>query len=549
MGIFRQFPYSNFHELNLDWIMRHLHDLEKEWADFEVDWSKDVEEQVNKWLEEHPEATTTVQDDSLTTAKYKDQSVTFEKLNNDALNDIYDGKIIYDVEGVPIEQHQMRASYGRQFVSRKPIAYYTNDANYVYIQSAVYIDTVDHFILGFCTKDSSFSMLVEVESDFLTIVRRTAGMSLGHVNDLTFNPNTNKIYCAVMSYGAYANKLVEIDYTSLAITGAIAVADDTVYQVSYDQKNKVYFIGTHTNGIYDENFNLIKEFAKHDISAEVGEPIVDQGSTIINDTYILAANHPQRYYLTSYRWDTGDIDQIQEYHKIYWYDEVEAIAAKAATNELYVFSGQRYVTVLKSQTNIDSADVELASMFNNGIEIPADSDLNDYYQTGKYFVRSGTTAATITNIAPKCNNRASTLYVFTLGYDSLMQIQFGSSAAVIAQFRTRIGANEWGAWTDFTSAPTQQSIGGPVDLEGGTVQIPTAVLNSATYITICFTRGTRAGSVTLPAITIRNGEAADGVCIMARNDRYWNFTISATGLITITGAAGTNAPYVRIISA
>lgn len=35
---------------------------------------------VDAWLDEHPEATTTVQDDSLTTAKYQDRSVTGAKL-------------------------------------------------------------------------------------------------------------------------------------------------------------------------------------------------------------------------------------------------------------------------------------------------------------------------------------------------------------------------------------------------------------------------------------------------------------------------------------
>ena len=45
----------------------------------------DLQGYVNSWLEAHPEATTTVEDDSLTTAKYKDESVTLAKLNDDVL--------------------------------------------------------------------------------------------------------------------------------------------------------------------------------------------------------------------------------------------------------------------------------------------------------------------------------------------------------------------------------------------------------------------------------------------------------------------------------
>ena len=37
---------------------------------------------VNEWLDEHPEATTTVQDNSLTTAKYKNNSITYAKLES-----------------------------------------------------------------------------------------------------------------------------------------------------------------------------------------------------------------------------------------------------------------------------------------------------------------------------------------------------------------------------------------------------------------------------------------------------------------------------------
>lgn len=54
-------------------------------------------EHVDNWLDEHPEATTTVQDDSLTTAKYKDKSVTEAKLA-----DAVSGKINTNVENVAL---------------------------------------------------------------------------------------------------------------------------------------------------------------------------------------------------------------------------------------------------------------------------------------------------------------------------------------------------------------------------------------------------------------------------------------------------------------
>ena len=34
MGFFNNFPYTNFHELNLDWIINQVRKLDKDFADF-----------------------------------------------------------------------------------------------------------------------------------------------------------------------------------------------------------------------------------------------------------------------------------------------------------------------------------------------------------------------------------------------------------------------------------------------------------------------------------------------------------------------------------
>lgn len=72
MGIFRQFPYTNFHELNLDWLIETVKKLEIEMDDFIVNWSEELQDAVNNWLVEHPEYTTTVMDGSLTEPKFSD---------------------------------------------------------------------------------------------------------------------------------------------------------------------------------------------------------------------------------------------------------------------------------------------------------------------------------------------------------------------------------------------------------------------------------------------------------------------------------------------
>ena len=49
-----------------------------------------IEQDITNWLDQHPEATTTVQDDSLTTAKYKNGSVTNPKLADDIADVFFD---------------------------------------------------------------------------------------------------------------------------------------------------------------------------------------------------------------------------------------------------------------------------------------------------------------------------------------------------------------------------------------------------------------------------------------------------------------------------
>ena len=63
----------------------------------DTDLEEVVAEDINAWMDAHPEATTTVQDDSLTTPKFKDGSVTKAKLASDA----FDGLISETASGNP----------------------------------------------------------------------------------------------------------------------------------------------------------------------------------------------------------------------------------------------------------------------------------------------------------------------------------------------------------------------------------------------------------------------------------------------------------------
>ena len=84
---FSNFPYTDFHNLNLNWLLNSMKDLIGDWEtystnltsewetyysgleEWKIDTLADMQEYVNVWLNEHPEATTTVQDHSLTIDK------------------------------------------------------------------------------------------------------------------------------------------------------------------------------------------------------------------------------------------------------------------------------------------------------------------------------------------------------------------------------------------------------------------------------------------------------------------------------------------------
>lgn len=112
MSLFENFPYTNMHELNLDWIIGVIKEfkekypdiiteLEKKlnkplidpigregsflmsngdgstkWEDISVSYRQEIINAVDEWLEEHPEVTTTVEDGSITTRKFNNQVYT-----------------------------------------------------------------------------------------------------------------------------------------------------------------------------------------------------------------------------------------------------------------------------------------------------------------------------------------------------------------------------------------------------------------------------------------------------------------------------------------
>lgn len=65
MGLYEHWPYLNYHDLNLNWILGKIHSFEDHITNLQVD----IKRYVDQWLDAHPEATTTVQDGAITKVK------------------------------------------------------------------------------------------------------------------------------------------------------------------------------------------------------------------------------------------------------------------------------------------------------------------------------------------------------------------------------------------------------------------------------------------------------------------------------------------------
>lgn len=46
--LFEQFPYTNFHEINLDWILKKVKDMEKEFEDYKASVNEIIRDNLSQ---------------------------------------------------------------------------------------------------------------------------------------------------------------------------------------------------------------------------------------------------------------------------------------------------------------------------------------------------------------------------------------------------------------------------------------------------------------------------------------------------------------------
>lgn len=306
MGIFRQFPYTNFHDLNLDWLIGRIkelwqgvEDIDEKVDNFIADTEPTIRDEVDKWLDEHPEATTTVQDHSLTEIKFADE-LAYKTIKDyvtpqmfgavgDGITDdtqafkdaIASGKKVlvpagdYMLTETIISDDSIIFSDAGSYPQNKVViskeilssgvspAYqdgvYLSPLGLKGIQGCVWNSKNNTMIMSSNNSNAGTNIpaLIEVDWENKTLLKTLTGTRLGHANDITYNPHTNKIYVATLE----GNRIEVIDADLFTYNNPIEVDNLAgIFQISYDPDARIYYIGSYEGMyIYDENFEQIKK--------------------------------------------------------------------------------------------------------------------------------------------------------------------------------------------------------------------------------------------------------------------------------------------------
>ena len=384
-----------------------------------------VDEIVNTWLEEHPEATTTVQDGSITESKLSTE-----------LKDSITNSISFDRALVATARHTICG----------------DDKHY--IQGGCYVSSTGHYVLAFSPISGSgtnTTILVELDTDFATVIQRVASVNYGHCNDLTYNPNTDRIYASSTGHeSASANigKVIMINPSTLAIAGTVNKLTNIVSAISYDTVNDVYYtselIASENNKRYifkyDADFNRI---------ASLGEAYIIDPSRQLGQCSFC---YKGEFYLVSESNYAGHhvwINTFGENPKIYQYEnfayyESESVLERNGTLYFVALKGMEHIYFFELANKKKIFDYT-NELYMRGTCLKRGQDLDGVMQTGRYY-ETETSASTIVN-TPYAMANEFTLDVVHLGYNNLYQIITTTNREVFV----RRYDESWGPWMSLRS--------------------------------------------------------------------------------------------------
>lgn len=485
MALFENFPYTNFHDMNLDWLLKQMRelgltveDLKKEIADF----APEMQEYVNEWLDAHPEATTTVLDGAISNAKIADDAIRAEKINSSllgALDNITPSMLKYNTsEIIPG----------------------------VAVQAMAYDPVRNRFLLGGpVTSTPSTAVVAAVDNlEDLTVITQSAPFAGGHCNDITYDPVNDRILVACGS--EIPNTLAVLDADTLTYAGAETVACNA------------WVVDSDSDYIYVSDYVSVYRYSNTDMTLDT-----DYTYTI-NATAVVDNRHPAKltkqggfiykemlYLVYSVSYPLINYNSTGTSFRqglIVGFDRTGRIAASSTWNvpnrheveNAIVVNNVLYVLAFGPQTtggNWNSffwAWVDGTAPTAVVKNIYANSDLDDIKEPGCYFISAAANAATVAHMPIQTSG--GSYHVMQQASAGLLGVYVSTNGHIYFRYYDEV-ANTWGVWREVLSATPKTITGVIADVCG--------------YIT----GSTKELWLDLPAIT---------------SDKYSSITLSALSL-------------------
>lgn len=352
---------------------------------------------------------------------------------------------------------------------RRAIQTLSGDSGYTTLQGGCYLPLTDHFLLAIVNSDNNSCILVELEKDYKTVVKRVT-LDLGHANDLTYNPDDGKIYVATGSTGTNANKIAVLNGSTFALENTLDLGNSRAkWLISYDDvNNRYYVLDTDYLTIYNSNWGQLKQYENVYKNQYAGECEMNaQSSFCYNGKFIAlyfarefvsATQRISAIYLQSIDYDTGAVDKIAQYSPRGNADEPEFVGLIGDIG--YMFGGQTYFSV--SEIYFDQKKIYdfPKSIFGIAQLIDSNGDLNEYQMPGIYYSPNTDYTTGIQN-APVTNG--FTLYVIPVSANVIVQ-QLINSAGDFYKRVLSSSTNNWLDWKIMESSNTDPSDTGWVTL-------------------------------------------------------------------------------------
>lgn len=290
-----------------------------------------------------------------------------------------------------------------------------------YLQACCMNPITGYLVIGLSNDDTG--LLVEVDDTF-TVIRRVFG-NFGHINDMTYNAIRQTLFLAPGGQGANANRLIEVDPTTLSIIGTFDLDYPTApkWHVAYDPKSESliassyvmqWFIDAETMTVYAITNIQYKQ------NKNVQE--VMQNSFIYKDklyTISFPLSGYTDFYFVTYdyvneSWD--HVETLQGFHNGF---EIEGVYEK--NNKMYALASDAEQVYQMELFDRSEVTAYVFDDVNKAGKVLSDENLDTLFGTGVYACRNSTIANQLGGNVPFGKRRGFNMTVETIAWRATKQ--------------------------------------------------------------------------------------------------------------------------------